>query len=794
MIKLPSSSRSVSGWSVPGLPRALLALAILLTLAAPALAQVDGLVRSDKLSHCDFTDRRPICPLNGESFDILFQAARGDLSGARVGVDEASDGVGITWIPARLDSSRGQFDIWRATIPASPSGKLSYVIAADDGPTAFYLSTIGTSNAQPALNFWWKIDASTLEHAPVGSTPTASGTVFKVWAPNATSCLIRGTFNAWGSTTSLTKRGEYFVGLVPAARAGDSYKYYFNNNLWKSDPRGKRIDNANNYNTLVHDPLAYQWRTPAFAPAPRDRWVVYQLHVGSFSGLNDPVASFTRQGTYRDVGLRAAHLAELGVNCVMLNPVNEFPGAASGGYNPITAFGFESTYGTPDDLKFMIDELHARGIAVILDVVWNHFDSTDNFLWNFDSTQVYFDNPAVNTPWGAQANYDNATVRQYFLDAVDHNLGEFRFDGFRFDAIFETVRATQATSGTQLIRSVMDRIHRRFADGHALGEIYDNNPWNTSTAGLDMDGQYHERFKNAIGDAISAAASGDPDMSRLASSIPGSGTNVEGTKVFNYFELHDDAWPLNNTARTPRDIDTTAPYDDRYAKARSKLGNGLTLLARGMPAILMGTEWLESNGWEAQKIDWSKKITYNGIFRFYKDLIALRTTDPALFASAPARVFHVNESGNVIAFDRTLAGGNSYVVVANFSNLDYTQYIIGLPRAGRWRVVMSSEDALYQGVGTGSTPATCLRTINRARDGFAQHTTISLPGASLIVLRADPALCPADLDCSSTVDVPDIFTFLSLYFANDAAADFDASGALDVADIFAYLSRWFAGC
>ncbi len=765
--------------------------------ASNALAQVDGVVQLGLVSHCDFTDRRPICPMNGQAFDVLFQSAKGDLTGARVGYDEGSDGVGIAWANATLQGSRGRYDLWKASIPASPSGKVSYLFEFSDGAGVGYLGTEGTSAVLPASTSWWKIDSATLEHAPIGATPTSVGTVFKVWAPGATTCNVRGSFSNWGTGTALTKRGEHFVGVVANATAGQSYKYFFNNNLWKPDPRAAFIDNANNYNALISDPLSHSWRFPNFAPVPREQWVVYQLHVGSFSGLNDPVGSFTRQGRFRDVGLRADHLVQLGVNAVMLNPINEFPGSASGGYNPLTVWSFESTYGSPDDLKFMVDELHARGIAVIVDVVWNHFSDSGNFLWNFDGTQAYFDTPAVNTPWGAQADLDKAAVRSYFLDSVEHFFGTFRLDGYRQDALYEIVGASQSVPGQAMMRAAMDRVHRRFGDAHVIGEAYNNSPWNTSTLGLDMDGQYHEAFKNAIGDAINAAASGDPDVGRLASRVNGSGAYVEGTRVLNYFELHDDAWPLNGNQRAPRDIDPAAPHDDQFARGRSKLGNGLTILARGMPAILQGTEWLESNGFEEQKIDWSKKTTYASIFRFYQDIIRLRTTEPAFFADSRAIPIHVNETGNIFAFDRSKNGGESFIVLTNFSNTHYTEYFIGVPRAGGWKQIINSEDSFYGGTGNGLPSGFHLFAQPIARDLYAQRVRVSLPPHSIIVLQNEPELCSADVDFDDAVTVADLFAFLDDWFMQSGASggfyvsDFDQDGVVTIADLFGFLDAWF---
>jgi 1,4-alpha-glucan branching enzyme len=803
--------------SVPSSAARWLALGALCALGAAQHAALgdDGVVQGGSLSHSWFTDRRPLCPLGGQSFTVEFQSARGDLTGARVAVDEGADGAGVVWVPASIVRSVGPYDVWRATVPATSAGSVAYVIEASDGASVQVLSAAGVTGALPSLSGWWALDFSTLTHAPYGATPATlgatAGTVFRVWAPGATSAQVRGTFNAWGSANPMTRRGEDYIAWVPGARPGQKYKFYFNGNLWKPDPRGRHLDNADNYNTLIVDPLAYAWRFPDFSPAPRDRWVVYQLHVPSFSGLNDPAGSFTRQGTFRDVAARAGHLQQLGVNAVLLNPINEFPGSSSGGYNTITSWAFESSMGSPDDLKFMIDELHARGIAVLLDVVWNHHPGNDNFLWNFDGTQSWFDTPAVGTPWGSQVDFDKAPVRQYFIDSVEHVLGEFRFDGLRHDAVFEMTGATQAVAGQQMIRAANGLIARRFADSASIAEIYDNSAWNTRPTDMNFTGQYHERYKNAIIDATFAAASGNPDMARLAGAIPGSGTWVEGQRVLNYFELHDDAWPLNNNARAVKDIDTIAPHDDRFAIGRTKLANAVTLLARGMPAILMGNEWLEDNGWETQKIDWSHKNTYAGVFRFYQDIIRLRTTEAPLFADAPASVYHVNDSGNVLAFERFLTGGGSFVVVANFSNIDYTNYLLGIPRAGTWAVEVNSDDSLYQGRGLG-LPTGCLPLLSTPRDGKAQSALLSLPAHSVLVLRHNPTsgspCLLADIagpgqtiGCDRQLTADDIIVFVNWFFGADARADISGSGQTPGADgqftaddLIVFINRFFAGC
>lgn len=775
-----------------------LASGLALALTTAASGAIDGDVSWGSLSHLAEFDRRPLCPVDNLPFEVRFQTARGDLTAARVLVSDVSTFP----VAAEVVERRGPYDVWRASIPATVSDRVRYVIELIDGTDRDYLSPDGVTDGLPGSDRWWQLDFATLSHAPLGASPTPSGTVFRVWAPGATSAQVRGTFTGWGPGPSMTRLGDDFIAMVPGARVGDEYKYYFNNRDWRPDPRGRQLANSG-YNTRIIDPHAYAWRHPEFTPRPPEEWVVYQLHVSTFAGRNDPAGATPTYSRYRDVTARVGHLAELGVTAVMLNPTNEFPGERSGGYNSITQFAFETSRGTADELREMIDTLHGAGIAVILDTVWNHFPSNDNFLWDYDGTQHWFDSPVVGTPWGPQADMDRDEVIDYYMDSVEIVMGEFRMDGYRHDAVYELVSASQWAGGQRLIRGSMDLIHRRHDDTHVVGEIYNNDAWNTSPGGMNLDGQYHEAYKNAIKAAIDAAAFGDPDVSRLAAAIDGSGPWVEGERVFNYYELHDETWPLSGAGRTRsvKYFDTTFPHDDRYAKGRTKLANGLTLLARGMPAILMGTEWLEDADWEFEKIDWSKKETYRGVFDYYRHVIGLRTTRPALFANSGCSVYHVNDGANVLAFERFGPDGRSYVVLANFSNTDFGEYIIGVPRSGPWGVILNSEDGQYQGTGFGSRPGP-VAVESGWRDGHGQFVRTALPAHGLLILQHEPEYivdpCVADLTGDGNADILDILAYFEAYGAGDLAADLapvDApDGRLDLFDILAYFQAFAFGC
>lgn len=707
---------------------------LLLSLIPPAAraAGNDNDVEWNGLSHIDWQDRRPLCPRSNEPFAVRFQAYRGDLTSARVFLD---DGGTTSWVSAAVAGQRGAYDIWQAQVPATLSDTISYWIEVTDGTDTDYLSVSGVLETAPA-DGGWVLDFATLDHAPVGATICTGGAVFKVWAPGASQCYVRGEFNGWGLSTPMTRVGEHFIAFAAGAAAGQQYKYYFNPGaIWKSDARSRAFNASDNNNSIIVDPLAYAWTADDFSAPPKDEMIVYQLHVGQFAGRNDPYGSAPHPSRYVDVAARAGHLAGLGVNAVMINPVTEFPGDLSGGYNPITAWAPEWIYGSPDDLRYMIDELHRHGIAVLLDIVWNHFSFNDNYLWYYDGTQIYFDDPAVETPWGSQADFDRGAVRDYFVHSALHWLEEYRIDGFRMDATgFMTLQA----GGWPLMQELNDLVDRRFAGATVVAEQLPDDDWitrPTSLGGAGFDAQYFDWFTDTLREEIFDAALGDPEMSRIRDVIYGGGTYLSGSSVMNYFELHDEAWPVSGGQRAVKTIDTTFPHDDVYARGRTKLAQGIVALAPGIPAVLMGTEWLEDADFGTDpenRIDWAKKTNYDEIVAYYVDLFALRA-DEAFRAGAARDVRHLNEGGNVIGF-RRWSGGSDFLVLANFSNTDYTGYRVGVPQEIYWREVLNSQDVIYGG--NGPVNGGTLLPEAFAYDGFSHSLVIDLAAMGLVVLQA----------------------------------------------------------
>jgi 1,4-alpha-glucan branching enzyme len=477
--------------------------------------------------------------------------------------------------------------------------------------------------------------------------------------------------------------------------------------------------------------------------------VVYQLHVGTFAGgPGDPVGGTVFPSRYVDVANRIAHLKSLGVNAVMLNPITEFPGDQSAGYNPMTNWAPESKYGSPDDLRYLIDFLHRNGIAVLLDIVWNHFDNTDNELWFYDATQVYFDSPQVETPWGSQADFNRNPVRDYFVDSALQWLEEFHFDGFRMDAT--SYMDTQSGAGWSLMQRFNDELDRRWADKITIAEQLPNNSFvtrPTAIGGAGFDSQYHDAFTDNLRQEILDSGSGSAEMLKIRDIVNGSGAFLQYRYVTNYLELHDEAWPTSGGQRIVKTIDPTAPHDDVFAKGRSKLAQGLVMTAPGVPAMLMGTEWLESIDFgtgSGNRLDWNKKTTYAPIFQYYRRLIGLRRASPALWAQAAHQIIVTDDGNDVIAF-RRYEGSRQVVVIANFSNSDRMNYRVGLPVSGAWSEILNSQAAEFDGNGVGNSGGITTEPV--ASHGFGQSATIDIPRMGLVILA--PAGIPVGVETTA---------------------------------------------
>ena len=333
------------------------------------------------------------------------------------------------------------------------------------------------------------LPASASSADPLGATVLktpggrAKGTLFRVWAPNAEKVCVVGPFNNWkGGRDTLKKDGASGVWSleVRAAKPGDEYMFLINGELERKDPRARQVTSSDGKG-VIYDPEAFDWGlTEPPKPVAAGDLVIYQLHPGTF---HDPDPEDGRPGTLRDATAKLDHLVEMGVNCVLLLPVNEFPGDHSWGYNPSDQFAVESAYGGPDALKEFVKACHERAIAVHLDIVHNHYGPGDLHLWQFDGYGggdnqggIYFyeDDERGLTPWGPRPDFGRREVAEFVMDQVRMWFDEYRVDGLRWDSTIN-IRATDDgavinTEGEEMLDSIARTIRREYPGKISIAE------------------------------------------------------------------------------------------------------------------------------------------------------------------------------------------------------------------------------------------------------------------------------------------------------------------------------------
>ena len=530
-----------------------------------------------------------------------------------------------------------------------------------------------------------------------GATPYSGGVTFRVWAPNASSVRVAGSFNGFSTTANPLVAEPGGTGIwsvdVPGASDGQQYKYFINGSTYKQDPRSRKQVSSTG-NCYIYNTTNFNWAGDTFSSTnvPLSDAVVYELHCGSFNG-----------GTFLNATNKLAYLKQLGVSVVEVMPVAEFPTDHSWGYNPSDIFGVESAYGGPDAFKTFVKTAHQLGMAVVLDVIHNHYGPGDlNYgLWQFDGSYsnnnggIYFyqqDNLCCTT-WGPRPNYSTQQVRNFIQDNFTMWLNECHVDGFRWDSPGSMIYYNGGSLGdaSSLIQQISSMIHTAY-----VGKINIGEDQNTVNGTQVFDATWNgNTFFNNVWPQLAASNDGSRSVSAIdyAVNLNHNGGGLGGWGSVDFLEDHDQCGDLNaqyGANRLPVRIDGANPLS-YYAVKRSALGAAITLTSAGIPMILQGEEMLTTNLFSASTpIDWSLTNTYSGNVSLYTDLIRLRRNldgrSSGLKGVNVSTIF-LRDSGTtnkVIAYRRWNTGnvGDDVVVVCNFANTSLTNYSVsGFPHA-----------------------------------------------------------------------------------------------------------------
>jgi maltooligosyltrehalose trehalohydrolase len=304
-----------------------------------------------------------------------------------------------------------------------------------------------------------------------GPRPAGGGTRFRLWAPgaHALSLEIEGR-----EPQPMANLPGGWHEAEAAAGAGTRYRFRLPDGTLVPDPASRFQPDDVHGPSLVTDADAYDWQCQTWRGRPWPEAVIYEMHVGLLGG-------------YSGVKAHLPALAEMGITAIELMPINDYSGARNWGYDGVLLFAPESSYGTPEELKALIDAAHALGLMVFLDVVYNHFGPDGNWLSAYAPS---FFREDLHTPWGAGIDFRKDEVRRFFIENALYWLGEFRFDGLRLDAV-------HAISEPDWLGDMADAVRTAFPDRH-IHLILENEGNVADHMRGRIDAQWNDDFHNVM--------------------------------------------------------------------------------------------------------------------------------------------------------------------------------------------------------------------------------------------------------------------------------------------------------
>ena len=643
--------------------------------------------------------------------------------------------------------------------------------------------------------------------SPMGASLATDGTGFRTWAPNATALFVvagaalePSQAQDWrpASDDAMEPLGDgTWGGFLRSIKEGDPYLFYVDGaggSGWKRDPFARELSFAPPYPAswcLVRDPATYPWHDGAWQPPAFSELIVYQLHVGTWWAQDDQGNDVRtlRSGTFLDVVAKLDYLIDLGITAIQLLPIQEFETSYSLGYNGTDLYSPEIPYCVaPDDLRWrlarinamladsgqpalteteltpginqlkcLIDLCHLKGLAVILDQVYNHafgHDSQGTFdsrsLWFYDFQQrpdpnrsLYF----TDQTWiGPIFAYWQDWVCQFLIDNARFYLDEYHVDGLRYDEVSAIVNHGGETLAQHLGETV--RATRRSAV--QIAEYWNGDrprAIEPPPGGLGFDAELADGLRDSVRALLkqtSYGLSAALDLSAIAGAL--TSTPVEAWQLNTCLENHDLTYAGHDGAARLPFLADSADRRSWYARSRVRVAATLLLCAPGIPSLFMGQECLEDKNWSDDRsanglIYWAGLTAADSSMRDLllcsTDLVHLRRALPAL-CSASVRVSRAQDFERVLVMHRWIEGvGGDVIVVVSFDEIAKRAYQIGLPSAGAWREVFNSD--VYDGypnpspVGNGGS----VDASGPPLDGFAASAWLAVPANGALIFVRD---------------------------------------------------------
>lgn len=580
--------------------------------------------------------------------------------------------------------------------------------------------------------------AMSRQHAAQGAFPTEKGTTFRVWAPRTKAMSIE--LDSGRSFPMRRDSAGFFETTLAEARVGTRYAYLFPDGRRRADPASRLQEGSVHGPSTVVD-LAYPWTDSAWGAPPLERLVFYEIHPGTF----------TAEGTLDAIIPRLPALSDLGVTALQLMPVAAFDGRWGWGYDGVLPYAVHGPYGGPRALQRLVDAAHAQGLAVFVDVVYNHLGPSGNYLREFGP---YFTN-RYSTPWGEAVNYDGADVgpvRDFFIDNALAYVRDFHADGLRLDA----VHGIFDDSPRHVLRELNERIQawasERGRTVHVIAESDHNDPVVVrpeTEGGWGLAAQWSDDFHHALHALLTGERDGYyadfgtvEDLAkslREAFVVTGqrsryrgrphgrSAAGIPGRRFVIASQNHDQ---IGNRALGDRLAASLPPEALRLAAAATLLSPSLPLLFMGeeyaepapfqyftsFPDAELGHAVSEGRRREFEGFAWGGHVPdpqdpatfarshidfaladrepHAAMRRFYKAALKLRRDVPALREDRRERIDVECVEGRAIRLRRRSEEDEALLVL----NVSAGTTIVPLP-PGRWRVALDSWARTFAGEG-----------------------------------------------------------------------------------------------
>jgi 1,4-alpha-glucan branching enzyme len=573
----------------------------------------------------------------------------------------------------------------------------------------------------------------------MGANPHAGGCTFRVWAPNASAVHVAFLSEDWAKGNHPMSRepgnGAYWSCDVDVdvhgspVGPGAEYQYVIDNKdgkpagaggeNWRPDAYSRDVNDTDavtndpeDVSSLVVDPRndwgpGRQW-TP-FGTPRFDDLVLYQVHTGSFAGLNDGLPAPGRTATFDTVSAKLDYVRGLGFNALALLPLGEFRGTAGLGYAPTNWFAPETAYGSPASLRRFVDLAHSKGLAVLFDVVYNHGATEGNRLWNYDGQDrdggIYFEDGG-DSEFGHRPAHWKLDVKNFFLDNARMWLDEYRGDGLRFDVAHGIAR----DSLKHVIGNL--RLNPFWRDKYFVAE------WTGDDRGA-WPGVVYDLGFNAVWEMDSAfafrrAVGGDDPVGNMEKVIT-LGFGNHWNKVLYLLGSHDNIRDgQSGNDRTGGVHLYPAQYfggrGNWHGRAQCRMGWALTAASPGVPMMFMGCEGHHHGYWwpnadrnpahDDHRFDWSIVGDSVGapMQRMVRDANNARWNNPAL-RTHTLDFTHRDRDNGVLAFKRWNDSGNVVLVVAHFGERQWQNrdYGVETRTPGRWEEIFNSQSPEYGG-------------------------------------------------------------------------------------------------